>query len=235
MSRLNECLIIWETVLGKGDWNALAFDGVRMESHTGENIVTSYPVSTGFNVSDHTIRQNSKIQLDAIISSVSMPSATLRQGYDAAFTTLCNAAAAVTGGTPTDLSGANLFGRLKYDNDNIKLLENSPIDDFLNATINNLTAQVSLEKVQRAFSEVVDLTRSGTIVHLLTMRGMYVNCVIRNYGVSNDVSNSYSLPISLSIEQLVVVSNLQRGNVLSATSDSNGAGVLDDLVKVWGI
>jgi len=225
MAKLNECLMIWEDERGSNQWSAMAFDGVKVETHTGENIVTAYPVSSGFNVSEHTIRQNSKIQLDAVISNISMPTRTVRQSFETAFEGLCSAA-----GGNADLKSASRFGRLKYDNDKIDLFDN-PFGDIADNILNALTAEVSMEKVDGAFNEIVRLTRTGTIVHLLTMRGMYLNCILRNYAAANDVTNAYSLPVTLTIEQMVVISDVKDGgSILSTMSNDNGQSVFDDLL-----
>jgi len=214
MAKLNECIIIWETEKGKGDWHALGFDGVKVETHNGENILTQYPVSSGFNVSEHTIRQNSKIILDAVISNISWSVSTVRQSYDAAFEALCSAA----GGSST-LNNATKFGRLKGNTEGV---------------LGAFTADIPDNKVNESFNEIVKLTRLGTVIHLLTMRGLYTNCVIRNYTAANDVSNSYSLPVVLNIEQMVLIGESKQGSILSTTSDDDGSNVFNDFLSLFG-
>jgi len=80
-NKLRECLLVWEETPGTGIWSVLSFDGVISEGLSGESVVTSYPVDSGFMVSDHTIRQNRIIELDTITSNFSMSVATSRKPF----------------------------------------------------------------------------------------------------------------------------------------------------------
>lgn len=211
-------------------WSAMAFDGVTVEGHSGDNIVTAYPVSKGFKVSEHTIRQNAKISLNVVVSNISMPVATVRQNFETAFEYLMDA---VDGTGFYD--SANKYGRLDFDNDSIDLFGDSFLGGVANTVANALTAQVSLEKVQTTFEKIKELTRTGKLVHVLTMRGAYTNCVLRNYNASNDVSNSYCLVATLNLEELVTISDNLTGAILSAPSDSTGSSAFDDLIPSGGL
>ena len=48
----------------------IRFHSVIMESHKAKSVSTSYPVSTGFEVSRHTIKKNRQITIKAIVSNV---------------------------------------------------------------------------------------------------------------------------------------------------------------------
>ena len=87
-NKLRECLLVWEKTPGTGIWSVLSFDGVISEGLSGESVVTSYPVDSGFMVSDHTIRQNRIIELDTITSNFSMSVATSRKSFKETFNEL---------------------------------------------------------------------------------------------------------------------------------------------------
>ena len=92
-------MIIWEEEPGSGKWSVLAFDGVVREGHSGAVQVTGYPVDSGFQVSDHAIRQNRIITLDTITSNISMSVATSRKTFEESFNELMVAiGSAQTGG-----------------------------------------------------------------------------------------------------------------------------------------
>lgn len=207
MAKLNECLIIWETgKRGSNKWAVLAFDAVRTESHSGQNTVTKYPVSAGFLISEHTIRENANIRLEAVVNSVSNPTWTPRQSYEVAFDHLVTAA-----GGSGSLSGAQLYGRVAYDT--------------------FIMPDGDLEKVQEAFRQIRTLVQKGTVIHVLTMRETYINCVMRSYSVMNDVTNAYAIPLFLEMEELVLAKTIDAGVAARPTSDSDGSKVIDQ--QVW--
>lgn len=252
-NKLRECMVIWEEEPGSGKWSVLAFDGVVKESHSGAVTITSYPVDSGFMVSDHAIRQNRMIELDTITSNISMSVATSRKTFDECFNELMVAiGAAQTGGAPVFEAGTQVFdalgidgaasgyqdatkyGRARYDNDAIDIT--IPYTSITLGTVTNpiataLLAQVSLEKVDEVFNTIDRLNALGKLVHLVTLRGVRKNCVLRQYGVANDVSNSYCLPASLSFEQLNVV-DLTRSTVQTSTNYSNGDEVAQEQAGV---
>lgn len=227
MAKLRECMIIWETA--PDVWHALAFDAVKTEGHTGEQVITKYPVSRGFQVSEHSIRQNSIVTLDVVVSNISMPSATVRQSYEAAFKSLCSSA-----GGSASLDSAIKWGRLEHLGNNIDLFPDQSPLNFVDNLLSSATGEVSSLKVDNAFNQIVKLNRTGLRCHVLTMRGMYLNCSLKNYSAINSVNDSYCLVSTLTFEQHVVVNDIQQGSVLAALSDSDGTSVLDDLLGVFG-
>lgn len=214
MARLNECLMIWK----EGDtWAAMGFDGVKSEGHIGTNIITSYPVSKGFKVSEHAIRQNAKVQLEAVLTNISWPSATVRQSFELAFITLVVMA---TGEFNKSLKDANKYGRVAYDNGG---------DTVFSDRGEVREMEVSSSKIDLAFEKIKELTQLGTLIHLITIRGIYTNCVIRGYSTNADVSNSYSMPITLDIEELIVVQDNELGIVNYGLIDDDASVIYKDL------
>lgn len=67
-----------ETLVTSGtpeSFSSFKFDAVVSESHSAESIVTKFPVSSGFLVSDHMITQNRILKLEAV--AVNMQNATM--------------------------------------------------------------------------------------------------------------------------------------------------------------
>lgn len=253
-NKLRDTMIIWEEEPGSGKWSVLAFDGVVREGHSGAVQVTGYPVDSGFQVSDHAIRQNRIITLDTITSNISMSVATSRKTFEESFNELMVAigSAQTGGGAPVYDAGevfdqeqeiANAgpaysettkYGRAGYDNDaiNIKI----PYTSITLGTITNpiataLLCQVSIDKVDEALNTVDRLNALGKLVHVVTLRGVRKNCVIRQYDAINDVTNSYSVPIALTLEQMNIV-DLTRSTVQVSTNYSNGEAVAKEQADV---
>ena len=248
-NKLRECLIAWEKEKGSGKWSVLAFDGVIREGHQGAVQVTSYPVDSGFMVSDHAIRQNRIIEINSITSNFSMSVATSRKSFAETFNELMTIVSATQVGAPVyDLgqvgngvlenekgaidntyAQATKYGRTAYDNDSLSI--KIPYTSITLGTITNplLTAlggQVSLEKVDETLEIIDKLNATGQLVHLVTMRGVRPNCVIRQYASDNDVSNAYSLPCALVFEQLNVI-DVPRSEIQVATKDSDGTAAAE--------
>ncbi|QTQ06846.1 hypothetical protein QNH09_gp64 [Aeromonas phage PVN03] len=248
-NKLRECLIAWEKEKGSGKWSVLAFDGVIREGHQGAVQVTSYPVDSGFMVSDHAIRQNRIIEINSITSNFSMSVATSRKSFAETFNELMTVVSAAQVGAPVyDLgqvgdgvfendkgaidntyAQATKYGRTAYDNDSLNIT--IPYTSITLGTITNplLTAlggQVSLEKVDETLEIIDKLNATGQLVHLVTMRGVRPNCVIRQYAADNDVSNAYSLPCTLVFEQLNVI-DVPRSEIQVATKDSDGVAAAE--------
>lgn len=247
-NKLRECMLVWEEEPGSGRWSVLAFDGVMRESHSGAVQVTSYPVDSGFVVSDHAIRQNRIITLDTITSNISMSVATSRKTFEESFNELMvSIGAAQNNGAPVYEAGevfdndelenagpsyteATKYGRPAYDNDSIDI--DVPYTSITLGTITNpfltaLLAEVSLEKVDETVDIIDRLNGLGQMVHLICLRGVRKNCVIRSYETSNDVSNSYSAPVSLVLEQLNVV-DLTRSTIQTSTNFADGEVVAQE-------
>lgn len=67
-----------ETLVTSGTpefFSSFKFDAVVSESHSAESVVTKFPVSSGFLVSDHMITQNRVLKLEAV--AVNMQNATM--------------------------------------------------------------------------------------------------------------------------------------------------------------
>lgn len=242
-NKLRDCMIVWEDIPGSGKWSVLAFDAVVREGYSGAVQITSYPVDSGFQVSDHAIRQNRIITLDTLTSNISMSVATSRKTFEESFNELMVAiGAAQSTGAPVydagevpdpekslkdrgpQYSEATKYGRAGYDNDSIDIT--IPYTSITLGTVTSpfltaFLAQVSIEKVDEALATVNRLNALGKLVHVITLRGVRKNCVIRQFDAMNDVSNSYSVPISLVLEQLNVV-DLARSTVQTSTNYANG-------------
>ena len=224
MANLNETIIMWETKPESGKWAMLGFDGVLSEGHSGANTVTSYPVDSGFEVSDHTIRQNRQINLNTIISNISFNVATQVQSFENAFETLSSLIQKSTGKATTAYTAAEKFGRPKFNN-----------DLYGAAIANALTSQVSDSKVDQAFAKIRELNALGTLVHCLTVRGWYLNCVIRSYTNVNDVNDIYCLPIQLTLEELNVVTTTAAGVTTGVATPDTGLHAAKEFIIPPGL
>lgn len=253
MAKLRECIIAWEEVKDSGQWSVLAFDGVLRESKQGSVQVTSYPVDSGFMVSDHAIRQNRIIEINSITSNFSMSVATSRKSFEATFNELMTLVSATQQGAPVYELGeigdgitetengaidntyaqATKYGRPKYDNKALDV--KIPFTDLTLITLTDpittsLGGQVSLDKVDETARIIDELNARGQLVHLVTMRGIWTNCVLRQYSMENDVSNSYSLPCALVFEQLNVI-DIPRSEMQVVTKNSTGEEAAEDQSK----
>ncbi|AII26769.1 hypothetical protein AH6C_015 [Aeromonas phage pAh6-C] len=85
--------------------------------------------------------------------------------------------------------------------------------------------------MDEALNTVDRLNALGKLVHVVTLRGVRKNCVIRQYDAINDVTNSYSVPIALTLEQMNVV-DLTRSTVQVSTNYSNGEVVAQEQATV---
>lgn len=210
MAELRDCLIAWQDV-SETRWSVLSFDGVVREGHQGSLVVTQYPTDKGYKVSEHTIRQNRQIEIEAVISNISMSVATSVKSFRTSFLELLTSLRLPESNTTYDT--AEKHGRAEYDNNRFGV-------DLLNS----LTAEVSLEKVDDTLDIINKLNERGTLVHIVTMRKIYHNCVIREFTATNDVKDAYCLPIRLSLEQLNVVEVIPDNNQ-NATKNVDGLGV----------
>lgn len=249
---LRECLIAWQEKPEEPVWSVIAFDGVLTETHSGASVVTSYPVDSGFMVSDHTIRQNRVFELDTITSKLSMTVATRRQSFEDAYNEILAAVAEEkaliaeqtgledTSPVPLSYDQSVKYGRAYYNNDPgiFEILPESwelERDTVTDGPISpRLVGQASLSKVEEAVRIIDKLCAAGTLVHVSTLRAIRTNCVIRNYSVSNNVSNSYSAPIKLTLEQLnIVIVNRATGQ--TSTNETGAEGVVDGQSRVRSV
>lgn len=218
-NKLREFLIVWEDA---GKWNVLAFDAAITERHTGAVQVTSYPVDSGFLVSDHAIRQNRIFEAQVVQSNFSMSVKTSRKDFKESFNELMTA----VGYANITYESANLEGRAEYDNNSLNIpFIDTPVTNTITSAI---LGQVSMTKVERTFEVINELNSKGTLVHLITLRGVKQNCVLRNYTATNTVSDSYSLPMQLVFEQLNIVVLNQPEAVPQSTNKSDGSIVTQE-------
>ncbi|UYD72126.1 tail tube initiator protein [Vibrio phage vB_VpaM_VPs20] len=212
-NKLREFLIAWEE---NEKWNVLAFDAAITEQHSGAVQVTSYPVDSGFLVSDHAIRQNRVFEAKVLQSNFSMSVSTSRKDFKESFNELM----AAVGIANVTYESTVREGRAKYDNESLELpFVDNPVT---NAVATALLGQVSMAKVDKTYEVIDRLNQLGTLVHIITMRGIKQNCVIRSYTAMNNVNDSYSLPMQLVFEQLNVVVVNQPEAVPQSTNSSDG-------------
>jgi hypothetical protein len=218
-NKLRELLIVWEE---NNKWNVLAFDAALSEQHSGAVQVTSYPVDSGFMVSDHAIRLNRIFTANVLQSNFSMSVSTLRKDFKESFNELMAAVGFANIAYETTIRE----GRAKYDNDALTLpFFSSPVT---NSVATALLGQVSMEKIDSTFEIINRLNQLGMLVHVVTLRGIKQNCVIREYSVSNTVQDSYSLPMQLTFEQLNVVTVNRPDSVPQSTNNSDGEAAITD-------
>lgn len=158
-------------------FNTMALDCVLTESHTFKNEVTSYPISSGFLISEHVIKKNPMFSLNGIITNVSMPGDV----------SLISTVGKVVGSMVNRVVGpvlGSLIGSAAHAIDNCGL-SGDPIKD--------------------AFLQLQDLVSDGTIVHVATILGVYEGCVLREVRIHQDVRTATILPVTLTFERLRVI------------------------------
>ena len=158
-------------------YNSLALDCVQSEGHVFSNEVTSFPVSSGFLVSEHTIKKNFMFNLNGLITNVSMP----------ADLTLISTVGKVAGAMASRVIGPVLGGLIGSA---ASMIENSKITG---------------NPVKEAFIQLQNLVRDGTIVHVATILGTYEGCVLREVRINQDVRTATVLPLTMMFEQLMVI------------------------------
>lgn len=190
---MNECLLIWQS----GDtWKYLSFDAVSTEVEKGASVVTKYPVDSGFLVSDHTIRQNKVIQLDAVITT-STHSASRHAGV---------------------LNTQSTF-------EAIVSMAGLSADMFTSAPFGG-SATAGRSKILEAFEELRMLNQQGLRVHLATAKGIHPDCVLVNYVEKTTKKTLSSLALALVFEQLVVIDapSYKSADSVTKTEINNLAG-----------
>lgn len=164
-------------------YNQLALDCVVDESHTFSNEVTSYPVSSGFLVGEHVIKKNFMFSINGIITNISMPGPITVDSLTSSFSTVGKAVGGMMSRAVGPVIGS-LIGSAAHMLDNSKMSGNP---------------------ISVAFTQLQDLVRNGTIVHVATILGVYEECVLREVRIHQDVKTSTVLPVSLVFEQLMVI------------------------------
>lgn len=165
------------TEISETSFNTMALDCVINEGHVFRNEVTSYPVSSGFLISEHVIKKNPMFSLNGIITNVSMPSDL----------TLVSTVGKVVGSMVNRAVGpvlGSLIGSAAHAIDNIGLA-GDPIKD--------------------AFLQLQKLVSDGTIVHVATILGVYEGCVLREVRIQQDLRTATALPLILTFEQLRII------------------------------
>lgn len=186
--------IIDGTVFGSPNENytkpqSLIFHCVASEAYSIANSVTKFPVDSGFNVSDHTIRQNPVIQLEGVVSNTPMSTMDI-----------------------TSLAGIIQVGGA---------ILGTGLGGVLNSAIGLGQALVGGSQKANAdyFHENLEmLVKTGQLVTVSTLRGLYDNCVVTSYSTKADVDSSTSLHFTITLEKLYVVDS--GGEVLTQTNQA---------------
>lgn len=158
-------------------YNFLQLDSVVTENHVFSNEITSYPISSGFVVSDHVIKKNFLFGISGVVVNNKM------QEFGLNFTTIGAVAGAMMSQAVGPIIGS-LLGQAGHAIDNIGQ-DGAP--------------------VTKAFNQLKDLVRNGTLVHVSTILGTYENCVLRSVQINQDGRTATVLPLILQFEQLQVI------------------------------
>ena len=159
-------------------YDYLALDCVISESHAFSNEVTAYPISSGFLISEHTIKKNRMFSLTGMITNVNM--------FDGDFLSITNVGK-VAGAMVSRVIGpvlGSLLGSAAHAMD---------------------PSGITKSPIEEKFKRLQDLVTNGTIVHVATIVGTYEGCVLREVRINQDSTTSSVLPVSLTFEQLRVI------------------------------
>ena len=167
-------------------YQSLSLDVVISESHTISNEITSYPISKGFQISEHVIRKNPQFSLNGWVTDVAMPKNIV------SFNTLGKLAGSMFARDSSAILGS-LLGSAGNVVDNLGYSNSSPVKD----------AYIILKR----------LVNEGTIVHVSTILGTYENCVLRSVSIQQNVSNSTVLPVVLQFEKIYMIAEGISANV----------------------
>lgn len=159
-------------------WGILRWTAMLKEGHSVANEVTSYPVGTGFKISNHVIKKNRILQLQGIVCNVTMANSL----FDP-LTAIPQIGGAIMGsGAGTALASALNLGR-----------------NFLTGD------EASTNVVKSAFETLQKLCLEGRFVHVTTILGTYVNCIIRSVECEQDEQTSSILAVKVVLEEIQVV------------------------------
>ena len=159
-------------------YDYLALDCVISESHAFSNEVTAYPISSGFLISEHTIKKNRMFSLTGMITNVNM--------FDGDFLSITNVGK-VAGAMVSRVIGpvlGSLLGSAAHAMD---------------------SSGITKDPIKDKFEKLQELVTNGTIVHVATILGTYECCVLREVRINQDSTTSSVLPVSLTFEQLRVI------------------------------
>lgn len=168
-----------------GNYQTLPLDVVMTETHAFSNEVTGYPISTGFQISEHVIRRNPQFSIQGWVTDVTMPKAIV------SFNTLGKVAGAMFARDSSSILGS-LLGSAGNVVDNLGYKDSSPVKD--------------------AYEILKKLVNDGTLVHVATILGTYENCVLRSVNISQNVATSTVLPVQLQFEKMYMISKDAKGN-----------------------
>ena len=188
----------WSTTLDnekESTWGILTWTAMIKEAHSVSNEVTSYPVATGFNISNHCIKKNRVLVLTGVVSNAIM-TPTL---FDP-LTAIPQVGGAILGsGAGTVLASALNLGR-----------------NFINSD------ETSANAVMAAFQTLQKLCLDGRYVHVTTILGPYVNCVIRSVDCEQDEQTASILAVKVVIEELQTVGlNRDDDKILTYLKDKS--------------
>ena len=156
---------------------SLLFTCVESEAMEATATVSNFPVDSGFNVSDHTFRNNPVIKIQGVVSNTEF--------LNGDFTSLPSI---------LKISGAIL---------------KSPLGGLAaNAIEFGKTfskQQTNPSNVEHFHTTLEQLVLSGQLVQVVTLRGVYANCVITGYSTMAAAESSSTLKFSLTLERVNVV------------------------------
>ena len=220
MARLNECLLVWEDAPDTNKWSVMAFDAVVSEGHQGTNSVTNYPVSTGFKVSEHAIRHNNILTLNSMTTRLTMNHVAKTNGYREAFYAALRGVDQ-TGRDRVDYEDVTKFGRAKIDQYPLilNLLAAVPGGSL---PLGLATTKSEDLKVEETYNRLIKLAEERTVVHVVTVRGVRNNCVIREWSTTTTVRDAFALPLNITLEQLILIDRNKAGIVTASTEPTDG-------------
>lgn len=166
----------------------LVFHCIEKEGYSISNAVTEFPVDSGFAVSDHVIRQNPIISIEGVVSNMPMEAADL-----------------------TSLEGIIQVGGA---------IIGSPLAGILASSIGLGKALTNDQQanVDHFHTQLDMLVKTGQLVTISTLRGLYHNCVVINYNTSATADTSASLHFSATLKRLNIVN--AKGEKVLQTNQS---------------
>lgn len=222
--------VLWYYTADK-QLNFLAFTGTMEELHTGQATVSKYPVQKGFEVSNHLIRHNKRIQVRAFIPEAIIGGLDVT-GADSGFAIgqmakdylgvdVVNLSTLV-GGVVTDPFGVAsnyLEGAVSAVAPQVKTITDTvdtvtgKIDSWMGtdgALSTNLSGAVdkfipSTSRRIDAFRRIQDIQDSGYICSLGTVLKEYSDLVLVEYSVPTTIDTLACMYVDLTFEQVLTV------------------------------
>ena len=211
--------------------NYLAFAGTMEEIHTGQATVSKYPVQKGFEVSNHLIRHNKRIQVrafipEAIVGGLDVTGANSgfaigQMAKDYIGVDVVNLSTLV-GGVLTDPFGVAtnyLEGAVSAVAPQVKTITDtvdtvtSKVDSWFGtdgALSTNLSGAVnkfipSTSRRIDAFRRIQDIQDSGYLCSLGTVLKEYSDLVLVEYSVPTTIDTLACMFVDLTFEQILTV------------------------------